>query len=125
MVGVSGGLILLVFYPNRHKLILDGVIFGVVLALYFGLKYVVFRDFLPTGFYRKVGDSFLGEVYILTALVYYLPWLIVGLSLSAVTLRKSRQLFKNRALAFLGLVSIITLVFSIILTRLLVIIIVS
>ncbi len=111
MVGACGGLVLLIFYPNRRKVILDGIIFGVVLALYFGVKYIVFHDLLPTGFYRKVGDNFLGEAYVVTALVDYLPWIIGGLMLSAVTLRKSRQLFKNPALAFLGFLSVITLVF--------------
>lgn len=110
-LGLLGFLSLLSIPEHRKQVLIATFVFGIVFIAYHGLKYLIFDDFLPTGFYRKVGDNDgEGVRYVLSWVIGKILWIGV-LLVALVTQKPLRQFFKTRwVLSILG-VSIITLLF--------------
>lgn len=77
MLGV-GGFLLLWRYTGRRELILKGIIFIIFFAAFYLLKFAIFSDIFPTGFYRKVTLESSGLAYIQQWISDYSVFILLG-----------------------------------------------
>ncbi len=112
-LGLFGVPILYSIKPHRKQVIVALIGFGVVFVTYHALKYLIFGDILPTGFYRKVGGETLGGLrYVLNWMIDHSIPVMICVILTVIV-PDFRAVFKRRSVWLLLGVSLVTLLFFI------------
>jgi hypothetical protein len=79
MMLAIGGLLLIWQYNKRRELIFKGIIFIIFFTVFYLLKFAIFSDIFPTGFYRKVTLESSGLAYIQQWISDYSLFILLGL----------------------------------------------
>jgi hypothetical protein len=91
LIGALGGALLLWRSSDRIAVLRRAAIFVLIMLSYYLLKLAIFGDLFPTGFYRKVRASALGESYVQAWLNDYqslLPLALIAFVGLSIALRK-------------------------------------
>lgn len=91
LIGALGGALLLWRSSDRAAVLRRAAIFALIMLSYYLLKLMIFGDLFPTGFYRKVRASALGESYVQAWLNDYqslLPLALIAFIGLSIALRK-------------------------------------
>lgn len=115
-VAIFGTAIILIKKPAPIKILIrKSIIFAVFFGAYHLLKYAIFQDIFPTGFYRKVGgESGINYVidWVKAYAVWFLPILsIILIDMIGIVFRTRGILSHSQWIWFLGGIVIITLGF--------------
>ncbi|RMF49511.1 MAG: hypothetical protein D6749_13025, partial [Chloroflexota bacterium] len=100
LIGAVGGVLLLWRFEDRAAVLRRAVIFALVMAGYYLLKLAIFGDLFPTGFYRKVRVSEIGQL-LSEWIMAYQGWLILALLASLMLSVRTLRRFPLKRLGWL------------------------
>ena len=117
IIALAGLPILLLNKPSRKEMITKTIIFAFFFILFHLLKYLLFGDIMPTGYYRNVsGNSEFGFRYVTEWIYAYRGWivsLIIVIVMNVIySINRHRwPLISSKWLLFLSSIMLLTILF--------------